>query len=65
MNLPYDVARCKGIQPYRDDWIPNCGNCMRRTSEGNPYGQLYMEPPLFVGKCPKREMPYEQRPVQT
>lgn len=47
MTLPYDIARCAGVQ-YDGDWREGCDDCLRRTSPGDPERQRQMEPPLLV-----------------
>ena len=45
--LPYDTARCAGVQ-YDGDWREGCEDCLRRTSPGDPDRQVWMAPPLLV-----------------
>ena len=47
MSLPYDTARCAGVQ-YDGEWREGCEDCLRRTSAGYPGRQLWIEAPLLV-----------------
>ena len=47
MTLPYDFARCPGVQ-YDGDWREGCDDCLRRTSPGDPDRQVWMGAPLLV-----------------
>ena len=54
MTLPYDTARCAGVQ-YDGDWREGCDDCLRRTSAGDPDRQAWIEaPPLVVFECEYR-----------
>ncbi len=52
MNLPADVARCKGVidEPgwLRDTWATPCQNCARRLSPSDHPRQPWMTPPESV-----------------
>lgn len=45
--LPYDCARCPGVQ-YDDEWREGCEHCLRRTRPGDPVRQAWMEPPAII-----------------
>jgi hypothetical protein len=47
--LPYDYARCVGVQH------PDCRYCQRREP-GDADGQWHMTPPAaaLMGRCPER-----------
>lgn len=47
MGLPYDVARCAGVE-YEGEWREGCEHCLRRTSPGNPDLQVYIAPPRII-----------------
>ena len=47
MSLPYDTARCAGVQ-YDGEWREGCEDCLRRTSPGDPDRQAWIEAPLLV-----------------
>lgn len=52
MTLPYDIARCGGVQT-EGHWREGCETCLRRTSPGRPEWQAYMEPPAILAFfCP-------------
>jgi hypothetical protein len=44
-NLPYDKARCHGI-----DRAPICSDC-RRKEPGDPVRQVYVYPPVCWRDC--------------
>ncbi len=44
MTLPYDIARCKGMN------APLCRRCLR-TEPGNPTRQLMIPPALTIDGC--------------
>ena len=39
MTLPYDTARCAGVQ-YDGEWREGCEDCLRRTSAAGPMSQI-------------------------
>lgn len=47
MSLPYDVARCAGVQ-YGGEWREGCEYCLRRTSPVDPVQQVWMAPPEII-----------------
>ena len=47
MTIPYDTARCAGVQ-YDGEWREGCEDCLRRTSPGDPDRQSWSEAPLWV-----------------
>lgn len=56
MNLPADVARCRGTGSEENGewyWREGCADCLRRTSPPpNPERVLYMSPPpILVFDC--------------
>lgn len=54
MSLPYDVARCNGVQ-LDGEWREGCEDCLRRTSPGRDYWQTYIAPPaIIVFECESR-----------
>lgn len=54
MNLPYDIARCYGVQ-LDGEWREGCEDCLRRTSPGHEYWQAYIAPPpIVVFECESR-----------
>jgi hypothetical protein len=53
-TLPHDVARCDGISPDKNAFIPQCGHCLRRTSEFVGVRMVWMMPPAFDEKCLQR-----------
>ncbi len=54
MTLPYDYARCKGVQ-HDGEWREGCEDCQRRTSPGRPERQAYIQPPeIIVFECEYR-----------
>ena len=60
MTLPYDTARCAGVQ-YDGDWREGCDDCLRRTSPGDPDRQAWIEAPLLVVfECEYRIGPREE-----
>lgn len=64
--LPFDVARCQGVEFIEDGepfWREGCDDCLRRTEPGDPAGQWYQAPPAqYVGLvCPQRIGPEEKK----
>lgn len=54
MSLPYDVARCSGVQ-IDGEWREGCEDCLRRTSPGREYWQTHITPPaIIVFECEHR-----------
>ncbi len=51
MTLPYDYARCEGVQH------DGCEDCQRRTSPGRPERQAYIQPPEIIIECDFRVPP--------
>lgn len=60
MTLPYDYARCEGVQ-HDGVWREGCDDCQRRTSPGRPEGwQTWIKPPaIIVFECEFRVSPGE------
>ena len=58
MSLPYDTARCAGVQ-YDGDWREGCEDCLRRTSAGGPMSPSIDAPALVVFECEYRIGPSE------
>ena len=57
MTLPYDYARCQGVNE-EGHWREGCEDCLRRTSPGREQYQPYMMPPvLVVFECEQRIAP--------
>lgn len=59
MTLPYDYARCEGVQ-HDGEWREGCEDCQRRTSPGRPEGwQTYIKPidRIIVFECEYRIAP--------
>ena len=52
MSLPYDTARCAGVQ-YDGEWREGCEDCLRRTSPGGER-QSWIAPHDGDGPCPRR-----------
>ena len=53
-NLPYDYARCSGVN-IDGDWREGCEDCLRRTSPGRPEYQAYIMPPEIIAfECEHR-----------
>lgn len=60
MSLPYDIARCEGVQA-EGHWRRGCKDCLRRTSPGDSVRQLYIVPPaIVVFECESRIEPKER-----
>jgi len=53
MSIPYDTARCAGVQ-YDGIWREGCDDCLRRTSPGRDQWQTYIAPHNGEGPCPSR-----------
>ena len=53
MTLPYDTARCAGVQ-YDGDWREGCDDCLRRTSPAGPMSPWIEAPLLVVFECEYR-----------
>ena len=53
MSLPYDTARCAGVQ-YDGIWREGCDDCLRRTSAGGPMSPWIEAPLLVVFECEYR-----------
>lgn len=58
MTLPYDIARCAGVQ-YDGDWREGCEDCLRRTSPGGPMSPWIEAPVIVVFECEYRIGPRE------
>jgi len=57
MTLPYDIARCHGVN-IDGEWREGCEDCLRRTDAGSPDRQAYITPPaIIVFECEYRLEP--------
>ena len=56
MSLPYDTARCAGVQ-YDGIWREGCDDCLRRTSPAGPMSPSIDAPLLVVFECEYRIEP--------
>lgn len=52
-QLPYDIARCAGVQYDDGDWREDCERCLRRLAQGRPNGWQNSMPPneVVVFEC--------------
>ncbi len=57
MTLPFDIARCRGVN-IDGEWREGCEDCLRRTEPGSPERQSYIMPPkIIVFECEYRLEP--------
>ena len=48
MNLPNDIARCRGVGSDEEGWREECDVCLRRLAPAPVRRAVWIEPPLII-----------------